>query len=213
MLPRSVPSLLGGFPESLREELQGFVSDPDWEEGRNKPAFEYAKVAQSLLMSGFEEDDFRWAYSVCPAASPPRNDEADFTRVDFTRICCIHHTEGYDFNVVHSARLWLLTQPHKPIYYILLRPAVFTTLLRFTSSEQRGVFLGERCRPRGAYLLLQVVNSRAFAELIPKKMMYLAPLLDMMDHGGWRQMLGYKPEDRPDILDIDNVWSASSATP
>ena len=64
MLPKSVPSLLGGFPEKLREELQGFVSDPDWEEGRTRSAFEYAKVAQSPLMSGFKEDDFRWAYSV-----------------------------------------------------------------------------------------------------------------------------------------------------
>ncbi len=63
-----MPSLYGGFPESCREELQGFVSDPDWEEGRDRTAFEYAKIAQSPLMAGLTEDDFRWAYSVCPAA-------------------------------------------------------------------------------------------------------------------------------------------------
>ena len=63
-----MPSLYGGFPESCREELQGFVSDPDWEESRNRTAFEYAKIAQSPLMTGLTEDDFRWAYSVCPAA-------------------------------------------------------------------------------------------------------------------------------------------------
>ncbi|CAL5220493.1 g2521 [Coccomyxa viridis] len=64
VLPTSVPSLYGGFPESCREELQGFVSDPDWEESRNRTAFEYAKIAQSPLMTGLTEDDFRWAYSV-----------------------------------------------------------------------------------------------------------------------------------------------------
>ena len=64
-LPRSVPSLYGTFPESVREELQGFVSEPEWEEGRNRTGFEHGRIAQSPLMEGFSEDDFRWAYSVC----------------------------------------------------------------------------------------------------------------------------------------------------
>ncbi len=45
------------------------MSDSDWEEGRTRPATEYAKVSQSPLMAGLTNDDFRWAYSVCPAAS------------------------------------------------------------------------------------------------------------------------------------------------
>ena len=65
-LPRSVPSLYGDFPDSLRYELQGFVSDCNWDEGRTRPAVEYAKIAPTPLMAGITEDDFRWAFSVCP---------------------------------------------------------------------------------------------------------------------------------------------------
>ena len=61
-----MPSLYGDFPESLRGELQGFVSDPEWEEGRTRAAFEYAKIAESPLMTGLTVEDFRWAYSVQP---------------------------------------------------------------------------------------------------------------------------------------------------
>ena len=61
-----MPSLYGSFPDSLRCELQGFVSDLDWEEGRNRPALEYAKIAHNPSMAGFTEEDFRWAFSVRP---------------------------------------------------------------------------------------------------------------------------------------------------
>ena len=48
----------------MRDELQGFVSEPDWEEGRNRPGFEWGKICDSPLMEGFNQEDFRWAYSV-----------------------------------------------------------------------------------------------------------------------------------------------------
>ena len=144
MLPKSVPSLFGGFPESLREELQGFLSDPDWEEGRNRPAIEYAKVAQSPVMSGIKEDDFRWAYAVCPAASPPRNNEAAFTR------------GSLDWFLLHpsSRESKLKFQCHSLCTAVLHTAAEAYTLhtsqaCSFMSSEQRAVLLGDRCRPRG----------------------------------------------------------------
>ena len=94
MLPRSVPSLFGGFPESLREELQGFVSDPDWEEGRNRPALEYAKVAHSPLMSGSKKrtSDGRTRYALQPYHHASM--KLLLPQSILTVPCCIHHPEG-----------------------------------------------------------------------------------------------------------------------
>ena len=55
---------------------------------------------------------------------------------------------------------------------------------------------------------LQVVSSRAFAAFIPGKMDIMAPLLDIMDHGGWRRT----PREEPDKC-LDSVWSALSTVP
>lgn len=64
-----MPSLYGAFPDSMCGELQGFVSEPEWEEGRSRAGFEYNKIRASPLMHGLAEEDFRWAYSV--GALPP----------------------------------------------------------------------------------------------------------------------------------------------
>ena len=64
-----MPSLYGAFPEGMRGELQGFVSEAEWEEGRNRTSFEFSKIKDSSLMAGFIESDFRWAYSVRPAGA------------------------------------------------------------------------------------------------------------------------------------------------
>ncbi len=67
VLPKAVPSLYGAFPEGMQGELQGFVGEAEWEEGRDRTLFEFSKIKDSPLMAGFTEYDFRWAYSVCPA--------------------------------------------------------------------------------------------------------------------------------------------------
>ena len=47
-MPRAVPSLYGAFPDSMRDELQGFVSEPDWRKGGVDLALSGAKSVKAL---------------------------------------------------------------------------------------------------------------------------------------------------------------------